>query len=263
MAFDFSPFRAVLLDLDGTIYHDDQPVPGALELISRLSQENRTWACLTNSGSSPQRVVKRLTSMGIALDASHVFTAAQASCDYLLQTIKNPCVFNLATHGVQEMLDGKVKWVEHHDERCDVVIAGTPTAGFATEERRRTALALLREGAALIGTCADRVYPSPRGIEFGAGAMCAMLSYASGVQPVFCGKPQRIFFDELCQRIAVSPGDCILIGDNLESDVAGARAVGMKTILTLTGVTSREHITVAGAERMPDHVVSSLLELVE
>jgi hypothetical protein len=78
--------------------------------------------------------------------------------------------------------------------------AGAPSNAYATEDRQRVALLLLRHGAALVGLCADRVYPSPRGLEFGSGSQSAMLSYAANVEPFFCGKPEKIFFMELCQN---------------------------------------------------------------
>ena len=71
--------------------------------------------------------------------------------------------------------------------------------------RRRSdsapAMILLRNGAAHVAICADRVYPSPRGLEFGVGALAAMLAYASGATPVYCGKPEKLFFQELCRRL--------------------------------------------------------------
>src|SRR6185437_1172093 len=168
--------------------------------------------------SSPQRIAVRLRRMGIDIDPDHVYTAAAATADYLLeefgskvalssaaqtQSCEKPRVFNLSTEGIEEMLEGKVQWVQSDHEACDVVICGVPLNVYATEPRQRTAMLLLRNGAALVGICADRVYPSPRGLEFGVGAMAAMLSYASGVAAVFCGKPERLFFNELCHRLGV------------------------------------------------------------
>ena len=83
--------------------------------------------------------------------------------------------------------------------------------------------------------CADRVYPSPRGLEFGSGAMTAMMSYASGVAGVFTGKPEAVFFEELCSQLAVEPRRCLLIGDNLESDVGGAKRMGMAAFADADG----------------------------
>lgn len=159
------------------------------------------------------------------------------------------------------MLEGKVRWVQSADEPCDVVICGVPLNVFATDARQRTAMLLLRRGAALVGICADRVYPSPRGLEFGVGAMAAMLSYASGVTPTFCGKPEAIFFQELCHRLGVLPEKCVLIGDNLESDIAGGRGVGMATILILGGVSSREDAEALPPDRRPDAIIQSLFDL--
>lgn len=260
--FDFSPYDAVLLDLDGTIYHEDHPLPGAVELVHRLQREGRRYACISNSTTSPQRLVQRLGRMGIAMTEDHIYTAAVAAADHVLEHYgPRPRVFNLSTDGLAEMLEGKVQWVDSAKEACDAVIAGAVTNTHATEERQRVALSLLRAGATLIGICADRVYPSPRGIEFGSGAFCAMLAYAAATTPIFCGKPQAIFFRNLCHKLGVSPERCVLIGDNLESDIAGGKALGMKTILTYTGVTGAGAEAAAAEEMRPDYAVGDLREL--
>jgi 4-nitrophenyl phosphatase len=270
MAVDFSPYQAVLLDLDGTVYHEDHALPGAVELIRRLHEEGRTYACLSNSTTSPLRITERLYRMGVEVDPNHIYTAAAAACDYVVEQFpregdvdpqRRPRVFNLATEAVHEMLEGLVTWVRTADEPCDAVIAGAPSNTFAEEERRRVALYLLKRGAALVGICADRVYPSPRGLEFGSGALSWMLAYAAGVEPVFCGKPQPIFFQELCQRLRVDPAWCLLIGDNLEADVLGGKGQGMRTILTLTGVTRRGDLDSLPPQAQPDMVVENLVEL--
>jgi HAD superfamily hydrolase (TIGR01450 family) len=278
VAIDLSQFEVVLLDLDGTIYHEDHPLPGAVELIRKLQTQNRRFACLSNSSSSPLRVMERLNGMGVDLEPDQIYTAAASACDYIVEHFpreespgilipghpqrRKARVFNLATESVQEMLEGLVDWVQSGGEPCDLVFAAAPSCAYATEPRQRIALELLRKGAALVGLCADRVYPSPRGLEFGSGATCAMLSYAANVKPFFCGKPERIFFVELCQRLNVEPSRCVLIGDNLESDVSGAKPLGMATILTLSGVTRRRDLLNLGAELQPDHVVEDLTELV-
>jgi 4-nitrophenyl phosphatase len=271
VTIDLSKFAAVLLDLDGTVYYEEHPLPGAVELVSRLQRERRKFACLSNATTSPLRIMMRLKRMGIELDdVTHIYTAGAAACDYVMLRfakdeatgqLRRPRVYNLATEGVEEMLEGLVDWVQTFGEPCDAVIAGAPSNVFATDERQRVALQLLRRGALLVGVCNDRVYPSPRGLEFGSGALCAMLAYASGAEPVFCGKPESIFFRTLCQRLDVEPAKCLLIGDNLESDVAGGKAMGMKTILTLTGVTRRRDVMQVSADVRPDDIVDDLTAL--
>lgn len=259
---DFGEYQAVLLDLDGTIYHEEHVLPGAVELVDRLRREGRIFACLTNSTSSPQRIAARLARMGIDLAPELVHTAAQATADYVLQKFSpRPRLFNLATEGVEEMLNGRVDWVQSTGEKCDAVIAGAMTNLYATEERQRVALALLRGGSALVGICADRVYPSPRGIEFGSGAFCSLLAYAANVTPVYCGKPEEVFFHSLYMKLHVEPAKCLLIGDNLESDIAGSKRLGMRTILVLTGVTGRDDLCDADEKHRPDAVIGDLLEL--
>jgi ribonucleotide monophosphatase NagD (HAD superfamily) len=88
-----------------------------------------------------------------------------------------------------------------------------------------------------------------------------MLAYAANIRPTFCGKPEKIFFDELCNRLNVKSDKCILIGDNLESDIAGARAVGMATVLTLSGVTREKDLVNLPAEKKPGRIIASLAEL--
>ena len=287
---DFDAFDAVLLDLDGTLYYEEHALPGAVELVRRLQARGRPYACLTNSTSNPERIAARLGRMGIRVDPAHVYTAAAAACDYVLERFagqspprgagttsdvvpvsapgggqtrpRKPRVFNLSTEGVHDMLDGKVEWVNDERGPCDAVVCGVPVNVYATEERQRAAMILLRKfRAELVGICADRVYPSPRGLEFGVGAMCAMLAYAAGVTPVFCGKPERFFFLELCRRLGAEPSRCVLVGDNLESDIAGAKGVGMKAVLVLTGVSSRDDAARLPPDLRPDWVSAGLPEL--
>lgn len=260
---NLSEFDAILLDLDGTVYYEEHALPGSVELVRKLQRENRKFACISNATTSAARVSARLRNMGIEIeDESHIYTAAGAACDLVLRRFPpRPRVFNLATQGVREMLDGRVQWVESIDEPCDAVIAGAPSNEYAHHDRQRTALVLLRRGAQLIGACNDRVYPSPRGLELGSGALCAMMSYASGVSPVFCGKPEPIFFRTLCERLQVEPARCLLVGDNLESDIAGGKALGMRTILTMTGVTRAGDIDALDDAHRPDAVIEDLRAL--
>ncbi len=264
---DFSPYAAVLLDLDGTLYHEDHALPGAAALVARLQADHRPFACLTNSTTSPARLVARLAGMGITVGLEQVYTAAAAAADYVLAHFgPRPRVFNLATDGVADLLDGRVTWVEDPAADCDAVIAGAPANAFATPDRQRAALAILRRAdggrrCGLVGCCADRVYPSPRGIEFGSGPFTTMLAYAADVRPTFCGKPEPVFFAELCRRLNVAPGRCVLVGDNLESDVAGGRGVGMDTVLVMTGVARPGDLDALPPDRRPGRVVADLTEL--
>ncbi|HWB54420.1 MAG TPA: HAD-IIA family hydrolase [Tepidisphaeraceae bacterium] len=261
-SFDFSSYSAVLLDLDGTLSHEDHALPGAVELVRRLDQLGKKYAVLSNTTASPMEISRQLNGLGMNIPADHIYTAAAAAADYVIEKFGDKArVFNLATKGINELLNGRVEWVETADQKCDIVICGAPANIFASIPRQRLALSLLRSGAELVGICADRVYTSPRGIEIGVGALTNMLSYAANVPAVFTGKPRKFFFDHLCHHLGVRTDQCVLIGDNLESDVAGAKALGMKTILPLTGVTRPEEIKRLPPDRRPNWIVNDLTEL--
>jgi HAD superfamily hydrolase (TIGR01450 family) len=259
---NLSDFDAVMLDLDGTIWHENVPLPGAVDLVRAIQSRGQKYGFVSNSGSSPAGAVNRLAGMGIDAGIEQVLTAAGAGCDYVLETFGQGCrVMNLANDSVHELLDGRVIWVNDVQAPCDVVIAAGLAHRFAAIERLQLGMQQLMKGAKLLGLCADRAYPTVNGFEIGAGGTTAMLAYAADVTPTYCGKPEAWFFLDLCRRLDVDPWKCVLIGDNLEADVAGARRVGMKTILTLTGLATR--ITAEGcpADRKPDRVIRDLTEL--
>jgi HAD superfamily hydrolase (TIGR01450 family) len=265
MKFDVSQFDAVLLDLDGTVYYEDHPLPGAVELIARLQAMGKKFALVSNSTSSPQRVIRRMTPMRMIVPAENIYTAGAAAVDYVVERFKGraggPRVYNLATGGVKSMLEGRAVSIEDDSQPCDAVIIGAPANMYATPDRQRMALSLLRKGALAVGVCADRIYPSPRGLEFGSGALTLMLAYAVNVEPVYVGKPEKAFFEALCKRLPADPKRCVLIGDNLESDIGGARAMGMRAILSLSGITRREDLANLPPQQQPDLVIEDLRDL--
>ena len=145
---DFSEFDAVFLDLDGTIYHEENALVGAAELVGRLQREGRRFACLSNSTNSPGQISGRLKRMGMEVEAEHIYPATEAAATYVVEKYGGRArVFNLATTGMEELLEGRVEWVESAGQKCDAVIVGCPSNVYATEERQRAALVLLREGA--------------------------------------------------------------------------------------------------------------------
>ena len=266
MPIRFSDYDAVLLDLDGTLLRQDEAMPGAAELVAAVRRDQPRFAILSNSTQGPARVESRLLAAGVPVSAKQIWTAATAACDYVVakyrgQAKRPPRVFNLATEDVDGLLEGRAELVDPAATQCDAVIVGTPNNARAIDDRQRAALRLLRHGAELVGVCADRIFPSRRGMEFGCGAFCSMLSYASGATPTYCGKPESRFFLELCRRMKAPPERCLLIGDNLEADVLGAKACGIRTILTLGGVTRKQDIEGLNSAMMPDLVVEDLPDL--
>ena len=246
-------YAGVLLDLDGTLLKHDHPLPGAADLVRHLQDAGVPTLVVSNSTSGPRLIAERLNAAGIALAQERVLTAAAAAVDYIEATAakrlrRPPRVFNLGQPDLDELIADIGTLVGGAGGECDFVLAGAPANELASDDRRRIALAMLRDGAELIGVCADRVYPSRRGIEFGCGAFCAMLGYAAGVRATYCGKPEKVFFDDALRHLgSPAAGDVLMLGDNLEADVLGAKAAGLKTGLVLGGVARQSDV-----DELPD-----------
>lgn len=261
-SIDLTLFDAVLLDLDGTIWHEEVALPGAIELIAALQARKQPFAFVSNSGLSPAKLLARLGRMGANVRVEQVYSAASAACDYVRERYpRGTPVFSVAGSACEELLSDHVVFLSADDPMPAAVVMSASLINLnATIDRFQIALRHLLRGAELVALCNDRTYPTPRGEEIGAGGVSVMLSFAANIKPTLCGKPQRLFFEELCHHLNVRPDRCVLIGDNLESDIAGARPLGIKTILPLTGVTTRKHLELELSHR-PDWIVEDLSQL--
>jgi 4-nitrophenyl phosphatase len=268
MSNRLSDFKAVLFDMDGTLYRVTTPLPAVNDVLRHLRSLRVQVACLTNnSGNTEGELAARLASMGITLEASSIHTAAHAMADYIRSRWGQPRVFNFAGEALPVALGEGVRYVTSLDEPCDAVAVGTHGKYYGhgegyNPERAAMAMQLLRRGAQLVVGCADRVFPTPTGLEIGSGSWGAMFSYGADLPPArvhYAGKPTLSFFTRLCDRLHVKPGECLLVGDNLESDIGGGRDAGMKTALVLTGVTRAEDLSASPIR--PDFVFDDLADL--
>ena len=263
MTTDLRDYDAVLLDLDGTIWHEDVALPGAIELIRALQRRGQPFAFISNNDHAPARLLRRFAAMGVSVDVASIFTASLAACDHVRH--HHPAgvrVFGVAGAAVGELLGDHATLVADDDPApADVVLSAALGHPTNTVPRLQVALRHLLRGARLVSFCADRRYPTPSGAEVGGGALAAMLAYAANVAPTYCGKPERLFFQTLCDRLRVAPSRCAIVGDNLESDIRGAKPFGMRTILPLTGVTSRDDLARLDPSLAPDVLVDDLTHL--
>jgi 4-nitrophenyl phosphatase len=154
-----------------------------------------------------------------------------------------------ATRAAQEGLDG-------------VAAAGAPDAVVCGLDPQLTYLRLavaadcVRAGAQFVATNRDPVYPTERGLRPGAGSIVAALEAATGVKPVSIGKPEPWLLEEAAHAVGADPSSAVMIGDSLVTDLPAARAVGARSILMLTGVTSRAQIDALAAADRPTEVAA-------
>lgn len=258
-AFCLERFDAILLDMDGTLYHADRALPGAASLLGWLEESGRPFCCLTNnSANTASELCDRLSRVGANVTSSHIYTAADAMARILKQRDEPARVFNFAGRSlpIEAQREGvSVQWVESLDEPCDVVTVGTYAREYRQDvdwDRAVLALGHLRAGASLLAGSADRAFPIEGGhLEFGTGAWATMLIYAANLSEdriTFAGKPEPVFLQTLCQKLDVEPSRCLLVGDNLESDILGATRLNMPSALVLTGVSRQQDVEHAAAK---------------
>ena len=128
------------------------------------------------------------------------------------------------------------------------------------EARCAIAADAIRRGARFIATNADARYPTPDGFRPGAGSMVAAIGDAAGAAPLVIGKPEPAMFAAILTAAGVAPTEAIVIGDNPESDIAGAHRSGMTSILVLTGVTDAARAVALTGEQRPDFVAADPAE---
>jgi len=198
-----------------------------------------------------------LLDVGMDVPASHILTSALVARKHLEQVAPSGSrLFVVGMSGLQEALlsDGYFR----ADTRTpEFVVAGLDLA-FTYRKGRAAARAILG-GAAFVGTNGDALRPTEGGVEPEAGAILAFLEAATGVAPTIVGKPGPLMFEMALERLGVHPGESLVVGDNLHTDVAGAKAAGIAAVLVMNGVTSARAL--AAHPQKPTRAVSSLEEL--
>lgn len=234
------PYDHVILDLDGCVWVGDRPISGSAEAIAALRESGRTLAFLTNDARhSPEEYVRKLWRLGVQASLEEVVSAGAALQFVLAGLEPGTGAFVIGSRAVRRHVSGAGLRVLNGSPQAEraavVVISGHDGLDYG---ELRTATRAALAGAALIATGRDRTFPSPDGPCPGTGALVAALEYATEREIRSVGKPSREMFDAALDRLG--PGRTLVIGDRLDSDLAGASAAGLDGALVLTGSTTAE-----------------------
>jgi 4-nitrophenyl phosphatase len=233
-----STIRTVLFDMDGVLYRGSQMLPGVRELLSYFDQQGITYACITNNASlTPAAYEAKLAKMGIVMPARLVLTSALVTGYYLRQHYpRGTRVLIVGMDGLREALLHDAYFVE--DETTpELVVQG---ADFQlTYERLKIATLAIRRGACYIATNPDRTFPAEEGLIPGAGAVMAAISAATDAEPLVIGKPAPTMFHVAVDLLGGTAATTLVIGDRLDTDIAGAINAELASLLVLTGVSTR------------------------
>lgn len=230
--------RAILFDLDGTLYRGDEPVPGADKLIAELQQRGiPCWYLTNNSTRTPAQVAEHLHKMNIPAAPDQVITSAEAAAAYAKERHGQTGAFVLGEFGLQEaMREAGFQLTE--DGPVSLVVQGIDRN--LTYERMTKAVRHLMAGADYLLTNPDRQLPVADGVLPGAGSIAAALEAASGVQPTVIGKPSPILMQFALARAGTQAEETWVVGDNPNTDIAAGLGVGCPAVLVLTGLCTEE-----------------------
>jgi len=261
--------RLVIFDLDGVVYRGHEPVAGARELVGALHAAGIAVRFATNNSMVARSgYVMRLRGMGIETAEDEIVTSTSATVEHLrrhapgvrsvLAIGADGMETELRAAGLQVVMAGDESMADHAGgrlgRRYDVVIVGLdPHVDY---RRLAVAMRAVADGARLIATNADARYPTAAGFLPGAGAIVAALATATGVTPEVIGKPSPAMFTAVLEASGVPAAQAVVIGDNPDSDIIGARRAGCAAILVLTGVADAALAASLEGERRPDAIAA-------
>ena len=232
-----------LTDMDGVILRGRTLIPGAEEFVQRLRNKGIPFLILTNNSQYTQRDLQvRLSYMGLEVPPEAIFTSALATAQFLHSQRPSGRAYVIGESGLTTALH-EIGYILTDQEPEYVVLGETTAYSF---ERITRAIRFVSDGARFIATNPDVMGPGEGGIVPATGAVAALISAATGVKPYFVGKPNPLMMRTALRTINAHSENSVMIGDRMDTDIVAGLESGLRTILVLTGVTTREQV-----ERFP------------
>ncbi|MSO58271.1 MAG: TIGR01458 family HAD-type hydrolase [Thermoleophilia bacterium] len=249
----------ILLDIDGVLHVSGEPISGAQDAVAQLRATGHSLRFVTNNSTTPrEQLAEALRAMGFSLSDEELQTTPRAA----VRALKGRRVFALVMSGVVPDLEG----LELVGEGADAVLVGgcdeslEPNQVFSYMNLAR-AFSEIQAGADLYCMHKNRWWQTSRGAMLDGGAFVAGLEYATGVDATVLGKPSGAYFAAALDALGAEPELTWLVGDDLEADVRGGQAFGMRTVLVRTGKFRPDALD--GSTIVPDVVLSSIAALPE
>ena len=247
-----------LLDMDGTIYLDNELFDGSLDFINTLIKKNIRYVFLTNNSSSNlQNYVDKLTRIGVPATKENIFTSGMAMSVYLNENYPNQKVYLVGTKSLyNELLNYNINLVE---DNPDIVVIGFDRE--LTYEKLEKACKFIDDGAIFLATNPDYVCPiaNKRYIP-DCGSMCDMITNATKKKPTYIGKPSPMMINLLKNKYKIDKEKIAMVGDRVYTDIMSGYNAGVKTICVLSGESTIE--TVENSEIKPDYVLNSVKDII-
>ena len=234
-------YRGFLLDIDGVLVRGGTPLPNAPDALAHLRAIGPVVLLTNNSTKSRQIAAARLSERGVPVCASEVIPSSFIAARYLQREHRSVRFWYLGEGGIPEEM-ALAGHVLAEPLQAEWIVVGMDRA--LTYAKLASALGALLAGARLLATNRDATYPTETGLVPGGGAVVGALEGMGFPPEVVVGKPSRIAYHVALEALGIAPEEALMIGDRLETDIAGGHGVGMDTALVLSGIS-----TVAGIEK--------------
>ncbi|WP_454868326.1 TIGR01458 family HAD-type hydrolase [Pseudomonas farris] len=245
--------KGLLIDIDGTLVHQGIAIPGAVKAIEYAQDSGLKCRFLTNiTGRTPEAIATDLQTLGFPVDAQQIQTATTACVDFLKE-MPGQTSHLLVPETVRPLFDG----IAIDNERPDNVVISDIGRAFCFDNLNEVFL-MLRNGARLIALQKNLFWYDVDGPKLDCGAFIAGLELATQQTAEVTGKPSRLFFEMALKAIACSAEEVWVIGDDPSTDLAGANAIGARSVQVLTGKSANGSMSV---EHHGTHCLSSIADL--
>jgi len=245
-----------LTDMDGVLVHENNPLPGAADLIHQWVESGTPFLVLTNNSIfTPRDLAARLRASGLEVPEERIWTSALATADFCRSQIPNGSAFVIGEAGLTTALH-EAGFVMTETDPDFVVVGETRNYSF---EAITKAIRLIIGGARFIATNPDATGPSADGVLPATGAIAALITKATGKDPYIVGKPNPMMFRSAMNKIGAHSETTAMIGDRMDTDIVAGIEAGLHTVLVLTGISDQTEI-----ERYPfrpDEILSGVHEL--
>lgn len=249
-------YDALLLDLDGTVWVGDEPIPHAVDALAGCA--TKKMYVTNNASRGPEAVAAKLEGMGFEATRYEVLTSAMAAIDMCKRELPSGKVLVLGTESFVDLVrEAGYKPVSSADDHPVAVLQGhNPETGW--RELSEASLAI-HNGALFFTSNLDATLPQERGMMVGNGSMVEAVVHATGVRPKSAGKPGAEMFHEAARKLGSRVP--LAVGDRLNTDIAGGNAAGMDTLHVMTGVSGHHALVAAAPEERPSLIATDLRDL--
>lgn len=250
--------RGFLIDLDGVLYVGDTLVPGADDAIRFIEDSGYSYRFVSNTTRKCRHTIAtRLSRMGFSVPEEYIFTPPVAAVAYMKKTGLSK--FRLLVTGDVRQDFPQGESLDPADE-VDFVILGD-AGDEITYTSLNGAFRDLVNGAELMALEKDRYWMTPYGLSLSAGPFVSALEFATGKTAILMGKPSSEFFDLALRDMGIRPEEAVMIGDDIYTDVGGARNAGMRGVLVMTGKYRED--PAAETSVRPDLKIDSIADIQE